>query len=122
MKLIPEELIKEKRSTINLRQVLMPWQVFAPEDDTGIDLIVWPYTGDKERSPDNRQVYVQLKSTTRDLSTLPIASLSIDVEHIIGWKNLVCHVVLILNDLNNDSFYFCWISDIDVIEKQKPKQ
>lgn len=122
MKLLPEELKKQKLSIDNFTRLLRPWQVYKPEDDTGIDLQVWPYIGSTEAEPATRQFLVQMKSTTRlpkGYSERP--SIPLETEHISGWKQLQMNVLIVLNDLVNETFYFVWDDEISYDPSYKTK-
>ena len=120
MKLLSENLKKEKSSIRNFSQLLNPWQIIKPEDDTGIDLIVWPYVGKDENRPDERQLFVQMKSTS-DISLVNDSevSMQLQTEHIQGWKKLDIPVVVVLNELNTNTFYFAWARDVVLKLDQK---
>jgi Domain of unknown function (DUF4365) len=120
MKLLSKNLKKEKSSILNFGQLLYPWQVFPPEDDTGIDLMVWPYVGEDENRPDERQLFVQMKSTSNlVLVDGRKAYMSLQTEHIQGWLKLAIPVVVVLNDLKTNTFYFAWIPDVVLKPYQK---
>lgn len=117
----------EQRSKITFQKLILPWESENFDHDTGIDLIVQPYDEqrrdleDKSLPPFERRFLVQLKSTESE--TLEEkhnqGKLQIDTEHLKSWSKQKDPVMIARYYLNNDCFYFAWISEINIKEDQE---
>lgn len=115
-KLTPNCALEMDSKTAFMR-LMSPWQCNQPTSDIGIDYIVQPLDKRGEETINfERRFLVQLKSQGH-VGNKP--KISIDVKHLLDWSRQKDSVMIALYCAHSKQFFFIWLDQISIIEKQK---
>ncbi|GGD45838.1 hypothetical protein GCM10011514_07300 [Emticicia aquatilis] len=107
--------LKEAKSKRDFEALVEPWTTSWNFKDYGIDVFVGTTTRhtlkDEHYRNDNKYFAVQLKSTERIKIQGDSIVFKIETKKIIEWFRTNIPVMLVLEDLETDIFYYIWIND-----------
>lgn len=114
---LTSEQMMEKKSIHDFKNILYPWTVTKPEDDTGIDLYIQPLH--KDGKPTNSFFKAQLKSEGKLGNCKPKES-GLSVKHLEQWINSNVPVMLAKYYIEEETMYYIWINkNISIKQNQK---